>query len=726
MISSPGSSPASLIRSLALSVPLFLSISLPSVAEAAETRRFALVAGANFGGADRPTLRWADEDAGQVARVLSEYGGVRKSDEVLLLEPKRADLERALADLSRRVGAAQAQGQRTELLVYYSGHSDEQGLLLGGNRYEYGALRTQISAVPADVRVVILDSCSSGSITRTKGGTARPAFLADESVDVTGSAYLTSSAPDEAAQESDRLNGSFFTHFLVSGLRGAADTSSDGRVTLNEAYQFAYDETLSRTKITRAGAQHPAFDIRMAGTGDLVMTELSASSAILMVDEGIEGRLFVSDDKGKVVAELYKPAGRPVSLGLGAGTYTLLIEAPDRSRREGTFTLVEGQSVNFNAISMHAVSAEKTTVRGGEAYVDVPFSMGIVPELAWPPGDRPTKQHVALSLGLNSAAALDGVQAALVGNLVRDDVRGAQVGVAFNSAGSVSRGLQFAQGVVVSGAGVNGAQVAVGASVAKGAVHGAQVSVGASIAGADVSGVQLAVGVNAAPSVHGAQVGSGLSMTKELEGAQVSLVNVAEQAKGLQLGLVNVGKRVDGTQVGLINVAKEMDGEPVGLISIIGDGYHHLEVYAADEPVNIGGVLGGKHLYNVLGVGWLPGDRSRLTSTLGMGWHAGDRFFVDTDLAAMSAFVFPSDGEDVDWESAPFSTRLRVVAGYEIKPNLAIFVGPTLSASFIPGEGVQGEGGRAGEYPTLFRIQSLEMGDYTLPIWPGLTAGLRI
>src|SRR5207253_2498641 len=113
---------------------------------------------------------------------------------------------------------------------------------------DYGALRKAIEAVPADVRVAVLDSCASGAFARSKGGQFLPAFLSDASSQVRGQAILTSSSETEVAQESDRIGSSFFTHHLLAGLRGAADTSHDGRVTLNEAYQYAYDETLSRTE----------------------------------------------------------------------------------------------------------------------------------------------------------------------------------------------------------------------------------------------------------------------------------------------------------------------------------------------------------------------------------------------------------------------------------------------------------------------------------------------
>ena len=88
------------------------------------------------------------------------------------------------------------------------------------------------------------------------------------SSDTRGYAFLTltSSSAEETAQESDRLKGSFFTHYLVSGMRGAADVSRDGKVTLNEAYQFAFHETLAQTVDTRSGAQHA--DVRHQPVGD--------------------------------------------------------------------------------------------------------------------------------------------------------------------------------------------------------------------------------------------------------------------------------------------------------------------------------------------------------------------------------------------------------------------------------------------------------------------------
>src|SRR6185436_11629677 len=136
---------------------------------------------------------------------------------------------------------------RIVLLFYFSGHSNGQELELGTDRFDFAELKKWMSEAGSDVRVSIIDSCKSGSVVETKGGTPGPGFeihLTD-TLASKGEAVLTSSAATEAALESEELGGSFFSHNLVSGMRGAADADGDGRVTLGEAYQHAFAKTLA-------------------------------------------------------------------------------------------------------------------------------------------------------------------------------------------------------------------------------------------------------------------------------------------------------------------------------------------------------------------------------------------------------------------------------------------------------------------------------------------------
>src|SRR5262249_23614512 len=152
------------------------------------------------------------------------------------------------AEVRQRIESDSHPAVSDELVFYYSGHSDDEGLLLKGRHLSYSDLKHALSAIPTAFRVAVLDSCSSGSFTRTKGGDRVPLFLEDDSQHVAGEAVLTSSAPSEVSQESDKLGGSFFTQNLIAGLRGAADVTRDGRITLNEAYQFAFNETVEKTE----------------------------------------------------------------------------------------------------------------------------------------------------------------------------------------------------------------------------------------------------------------------------------------------------------------------------------------------------------------------------------------------------------------------------------------------------------------------------------------------
>src|SRR5499427_5691070 len=310
------------IASLACALLPGLAAAQPSI----EARRFALVIGVNDGGPSRLRLRYAASDAKEIARVLEQLGGVADDDMTLLIDADRAKILSRVEQLGRRLAEARAAVRRLEVVFYYSGHSDEDGLLVRGERISYSELRSRLDALPADLQVAILDSCASGAMTRPKGGTARPPFLLDSSSSLKGHAFLTSSAADEVAQESDRIGGSFFTHYMLSAMRGAADSSRSGRVTLNDAYAFAFQETLARTQRTQGGAQHPSYDLQLQGAGDLVLTDLRSTSAGLVLGTEVAGRVFVRDDDDRLLVELRKTAGREVELGLSKGPYRVTVD----------------------------------------------------------------------------------------------------------------------------------------------------------------------------------------------------------------------------------------------------------------------------------------------------------------------------------------------------------------------------------------------------------------
>ncbi len=210
----------------------------------------------------------------------------------------------------------------------------------------------------------MVDACHSGALLRTKGGAHVPGEEAAEAP-LHGVAYLTSSAPDEVAQEADALQGSFFTHALTAGLRGAADRSGDGAVTLSEAYDYAYARTLASTEGTLGGPQHPSFDVALLGHGDAVLTRVAAEEARLRVPPELVGLgpIVIADPDRRVVAEVGASPERTLSVALPPGPYVLHADA--RSPRVLGLTLGARDDVLLEEAAFEPAPRPRVRDKGG-------------------------------------------------------------------------------------------------------------------------------------------------------------------------------------------------------------------------------------------------------------------------------------------------------------------------------------------------------------------------
>jgi len=144
------------------------------------------------------------------------------------------------------------------LVLYFSGHGvrDEFGTLyLTAENTNRARLRS--TAIKSDFvhdamdqsrskrQVLILDCCNSGAFPQgTKaeiGGTMGMA----NAFQGYGRFVLTASDSTQFAWEGDKVIGetdnSLFTHFLVEGLKGEADRDGDGQITVDELYDYAYE-----------------------------------------------------------------------------------------------------------------------------------------------------------------------------------------------------------------------------------------------------------------------------------------------------------------------------------------------------------------------------------------------------------------------------------------------------------------------------------------------------
>jgi hypothetical protein len=329
-------------------------------------RRFALIAGNDRGGGDTRPLLYAKDDARKVWETLTRLGSVRAEDATLLLDGDAPRFLGALGELERRAHEARARGEKTALIVYYSGHAKDGALRLGDSQIPLGSLKARLGQAPFDVRIGIFDSCQSGALTRTKGARRAPAFEVDTrgARETRGTVILTSSAADEDSQESDQIGGSYFSHHLTSGLLGGADKSGDGRVTLSEAYAYAYDRTVADTADSTAGAQHPTFSYDLAGNGDLILTDIvTRREGLLLPVSAPMGTYYLVDGKGYISAEIVKgPSERRVALS--PGRYRVKRRLPDRLR-VGEIEIPRGQLVALVEPLLRDAPFSDDPVKGG-------------------------------------------------------------------------------------------------------------------------------------------------------------------------------------------------------------------------------------------------------------------------------------------------------------------------------------------------------------------------
>ncbi len=331
------------------------------VAEA--STRIAIVVGNNKGLAHEVTLQYAESDAQKISKVLVDLGSFEHGNVHLLLGKRTEELKASLQELLAETTAASGD----QVFFYYSGHGDGKNLHMAGQRVAIADIRGALGVSEDGLRVLIIDSCQSGEVTRSKGAARSPPFeinlLQDPNVD--GSIVITSSSPDEVSQESDDLQGSFFTHYWVAGLYGQADENHDRLVTLEEAYRFAHFQTVDRTISSKGGVQHPSYRFALAGEGNVVMANLHRSTATIQIETaGPDGRYFILDPKKRLVLTELRQSSGSARIELPPGKYRI------RKREKNRYlihdvSLSSGQVVSVTDASMRVVQYSKQTKKGG-------------------------------------------------------------------------------------------------------------------------------------------------------------------------------------------------------------------------------------------------------------------------------------------------------------------------------------------------------------------------
>ncbi len=331
-----------------------------------------------------------------------------------------------------------------------------------------------------------------------------------------------------------------------------------------------------------------------------------------------------------------------------------------------------------------------------------PYHFGIIYPLSTN-GTRANEyvNQISAHLLVGTAAGLQGVEFAGVGNIEKKYVRGFQFSGYFNIIGNRAK-LTPPTDSVVNRYSLQGGQFAGFLNIASG-------------------------------NSKGAQFAGFLNVTRNLTGAQgAGFMNIARDVKGIQMaGFMNKARYVKGTQLGFINISDSINGVPVGFLNFVKHGgYRHAEFYAADDfNANFTYKIGVPKLYTLFALGAELDDKKRWGYGAGFGseWTLYKRLHLNTDL--MSYYVieksyenFP-DGLFEDYE-LNLLNKFRLLGTLQLAKHLALFGGPTFNVMVSQyQETGEAEVGSTLPQHTFYNQTSFD--GTNVKMWIGFNAGIR-
>jgi hypothetical protein len=232
-----------------------------------------------------PQLKVSDKDAGDFADFLKTQNRLFRNLHITLLqneEATRTEVEKHLYYKLRRAG------KDDTVVLFLSGHGADDPNTPGEFFFlTYEAEPDYLAATSVHMNrqwflskldsrkvVMIADACHAGGFSKQGAKSLEPALqnFVQQFRESEGRVFLTSSRPDESSMEKPGMQNSVFTHYLLQGLRGEADTDHNGVVTLEELYNYVYNKTKNETN----GYQRPQMEGRIVGLFPMGLHDLSA------------------------------------------------------------------------------------------------------------------------------------------------------------------------------------------------------------------------------------------------------------------------------------------------------------------------------------------------------------------------------------------------------------------------------------------------------------------
>jgi len=197
-----------------------------------------------------PTLKYTDDDAYQLYAFLkSPEGGAVPDNQITVLIDEDANRDQIIRTMKRKFHKADA---NDVIIFYFSGHGYDGSFIPSDfdgtkNLLSHQDIIRILEASKAKHKVVFADACHSGSLDQNNTLAVKSPYsrkLSDYYNQFNdsrgGLALLLSSKQTEYSLEDHGLRQGVFSHYLMRGLKGEANSNNDHTVSINELYEYVH------------------------------------------------------------------------------------------------------------------------------------------------------------------------------------------------------------------------------------------------------------------------------------------------------------------------------------------------------------------------------------------------------------------------------------------------------------------------------------------------------
>jgi uncharacterized caspase-like protein len=185
-------------------------------------------------------LRFTENDVLTFNQIIGNY-----TDKIATLVGSQA----THANVIKTIRAVFSKATPNDVVMFFfSGHGYEGGFccydmrassFIGGISYK--EMQILFRNCRAGIKMIFADACFSGGLSRQK------THLTVQSVQNSEVLYFLSSKFDETSLELPNGPNGLYTYWLAHGLKGDSDTNNDGKISLQEIYDYVYNSVVTYT-----------------------------------------------------------------------------------------------------------------------------------------------------------------------------------------------------------------------------------------------------------------------------------------------------------------------------------------------------------------------------------------------------------------------------------------------------------------------------------------------